>query len=181
MAQRKQKLLGSLGGIIVEIGAGTGANLPYYPHGIDYIAVEPNPFMHRYLKKEAESLDVKVDIRECTAEKIKLEDASVDVVVGTLVLCSVTNQLQVLREILRILKPGGIYCFIEHVAAPEKSALRAIQRLVRPCWKLVSDGCHPDRETLTVIRESGFETLEYESFRVGAPVVSPHIAGRATK
>lgn len=181
IAPRKKMLLGSLKGTIVEIGAGTGPNLHYYPQGINYIAVEPNTFMHGYLKKEAASLGIMIDIRDCAAEDIRIKDGSIDAVVGTLVLCSVANQSKVLREIFRILKPGGTYCFIEHVAAPKKSALRAIQHLLRPCWRLISDGCYPDRETLAVIQMSGFTTIDYESFRTGAPVVSPHIAGRAVK
>jgi ubiquinone/menaquinone biosynthesis C-methylase UbiE len=181
MMPRKQAMLQSLNGTVVEIGPGAGANFAYFPHGIHYIAVEPNPFMHRHLKKEAASMNIIIDLRECAAEKIELEDASADAVVGTLVLCSVADQRQVLREILRILKPGGTYYFIEHVAAPEKSVLRGIQRIFRLCWKITNDGCHPDRETLTVIQTSGFTTVEHESFRVCAPVVSPHIAGRATK
>jgi ubiquinone/menaquinone biosynthesis C-methylase UbiE len=178
---RKQALFQSLNGTIVEIGPGAGANFAYFPRGIHYIAVEPNPFMHRYLSKEADRMNFEIDLRGCSAENIDLGEASADAVVGTLVLCSVDDQRQVLREILRILKPGGSYYFIEHVAAPEKSILRIIQRVVRFCWKIVNDGCHPDRETLSVIQTSGFTTVEHISFHVGAPVVSPHIAGRAIK
>ena len=178
---RKQALLGSLKGTIVEIGAGSGANFAYYPRGIDYIAVEPNTYMHRHLNEEAGRWNVTPDIRACTAEKIELDHSSADAVVGTLVLCSVTDPTVVVREIRRILKPGGTYYFIEHIAAPKRSVMRAIQYLVRPFWKLTNDGCRPDRETLEIIQNAGFAVVEAESFRVGAPVVSPHIAGRAVK
>jgi ubiquinone/menaquinone biosynthesis C-methylase UbiE len=181
MMPRKQALLQTLSGTVVELGPGAGTNFAYFPRDIHYIAVEPNPFMHRHLQKEAANMNITIDLRECAAEKIELEDESADAVVGTLVLCSVADQRQVLREILRILKPGGTYYFIEHVAAPKKSVLRGIQRMFRLCWEITNDGCHPDRETLTIIQTSGFTTVEHESFRVGAPVVSPHIAGRATK
>lgn len=181
MEPRKRALFGTIRGTIAEIGAGAGPNLTYYPDDIKCIALEPNIFMHRYLKKEAERLWKKVDIRSNSAEKSALEDCSVDGVVGTLVLCSVKNQAEVLHEILRILRPGGTYYFIEHVAAPRNSFLWRTQRFLRPCWKFINDGCQPDRETLTLIQNCGFSHVEYESFRVTTPVVSPHIAGRAIK
>ena len=86
-----------------------------------------------------------------------------------------------LREIRRVLKPGGRFVFIEHVAAPEASWLRRVQRWLRGPWGVVADGCRPDRETEAAIRRAGFSRVEVERFRLRAGLVAPHIAGVAVR
>ncbi len=181
VAERKRALLGALSGTVVEIGPGAGANLSYFPPGIRWIGMEPNPFMHAYLRREAERHGLQVDLRTGSAERLEVEDASVDAVVSTLVLCSVANLLGVLEEIRRVLKPGGRFVFIEHVAAPQGTWLRSVQRAFRPLSKTFADGCHPDRETGRAIESAGFAPLDLEHFRAPAPIISPHIAGVAVK
>lgn len=181
MAERKRGLLGRLSGEVVEIGPGSGVNLSYLPREVRWTGIEPNPFFHPYIRKEAARLDRPVRLRVGLAEDLELEDASVDAVVGTLVLCSVDRVEAVLEEILRVLKPGGRYCFLEHVAAPEGSRLRWIQRAVRPVWSSLLDGCRPDADTRVRIARAGFAQLNWEDFRGPLPVVSPHICGFAEK
>lgn len=179
---RKRRLLGNLQGTVVEIGPGTGPNLPYYPEGIRWIGIEPNPYMHKYLRQEAERHGLEVDLRTGTAEHIDLPDGSADAVVSTLVLCSVGDQAQALREILRVLKPGGRYVFMEHVAAPRGTMLRRVQRGMRPVMKSLADGCNPDRETWVAIEQAGFSSVEIEHYRLpGSSFVAPHISGIAIK
>lgn len=177
----KQALFADLHGNILEIGPGTGANFPYYPAGIYWIGVEPNPFMHPYLRKEAEKFGLDIELRNGTAEHLELEDNSMDTVVSTLVLCSVEDLTRTLQEVLRVLKPGGRFIFFEHVAAPEKTWLRQVQSWVQPVWKVAFDGCHPDRETWVAIENAGFERVDYQHFQNPVPIVSPGIAGVATK
>jgi len=112
---------------------------------------------------------------------MEMPDASVDAVVSTLVLCSVDGHRDALAEILRVLRPGGRFVFIEHVGAPEGTWLRRLQRWIRPLWKPVADGCRPDRDTGDRILEAGFERVEMDRFRLPLPVVSPHVAGTAWK
>ncbi len=181
LADRKRALLADLKGLILEIGPGTGVNLPYYPPGIRWIGIEPNPFMHPYLRSKAERLGLRIDLRDGTAERLEVEDNSINAVVSTLVLCSVRDVRGTLQEILRVLSPGGRFLFIEHVAAPSGTWLRRVQRWVRPISKALADGCCPDRETWLMLERSGFEHVEYEPFRLPLPIVSPHIAGVATK
>ncbi|KAF3885256.1 MULTISPECIES: class I SAM-dependent methyltransferase [Nostocales] len=179
---RKQSLFGSLNGNVLEIGPGTGVNLAYFPKNINWIGIEPNPFMHSYLKIEAQKLNFNnIEIRTASSERIDAEDNSMDAVVSTLVLCSVPNLYNTLQEILRVLKPGGHFLFIEHVAAPQETMLRKIQSTIRPVWKLIGDGCSPDRETWIALDNAGFSNVNYEHFRAPVPIVSPHIAGVATK
>lgn len=110
------------------------------------------------------------------------EDNSMDVVVGTLVLCSVNNIDMALREIKRVLKPGGLYVFIEHVAAPDGTLLRLVQAAVDPLQQFVADGCHLTRKTGQSIRDAGFSSLSLDSVRLSnAYIISPHVYGVACK
>lgn len=181
LAERKRSLLGDLVGEVVEIGPGRGVNLSYMPREARWIGIEPNPFFHPYIQKEAARLDRSIQLKVRIAEDLGLPDASVDAVVGTLVLCSVVQVRTVLKEILRVLKPGGRYYFLEHVAAPHGSWLRCLQRAVRPVWSRVLDGCRPDADTQVRIARAGFSQIKWETFQVPLPVVSPHICGFAEK
>jgi ubiquinone/menaquinone biosynthesis C-methylase UbiE len=182
MADQKQALFADLHGNVLEIGPGTGPNLSYYPSDIHWIGIEPNPFMHPYLRREAERLGLDIDLSRGTAERLDVEDNSIDAVVSTLVLCSVDSLAATLQEVLRVLKPGGRFFFLEHVAAPEGTGLRRVQHWVRPLWKTLADGCHPDRETWVALENAGFERVDYQHFRADVPaIVSPQIIGVATK
>jgi ubiquinone/menaquinone biosynthesis C-methylase UbiE len=178
----KEKLFADLSGVVLEIGPGTGANLRYFMQpGIRWIGVEPNRFMEPYLEKEAKRLGIQIDLRTGLAHELPAEDNSVDVVAGTLVLCCVRDPQLSLKEVIRVLKPGGRFLFIEHVAAPRGTWLRFLQGCVRPIWSQLGDGCHPDRETWLALEAAGFDNLTYE--RVVAPslIVSPQIVGVAVK
>ena len=181
IAGRKRALFGGLRGVVVEIGPGAGANLPYLHSDVHWIGVEPNPYARPYLERAAQEAAVAHELREGDAERLPVEAASADAVVGTLVLCSVKDSGAVLREIQRVLKPGGRYVFIEHVAAPRGTWRRRLQRLVRTPWRIAADGCRPDRETLQAIRAAGFARVEAEEFLAPAGLVAPHIAGIAVK
>src|SRR5690242_6004104 len=100
--------------------------------------------MHRHLREAAERTQIPIEIRTLMAERLPAEDDSVDAVVSTLVLCSACDPARVLREIRRVLKPGGRFVFLEHVAAPQGTRLRTVQRWIRPVWRRIADGCHPD-------------------------------------
>ncbi len=182
VCDRKCNLFGNLHGDVLEIGPGTGANFPYYPKDMRWIGIEPNPYMHPYLQKEAEKVGLNnVDVRTISAERLEAEDNSVDAVVSTLVLCSVPDLKATLQEILRVLKPGGRFLFIEHVAAPKGTWLRRVQEGVRPVWKFLADGCEPARETWIALENAGFEHLDYERFEPSIPIVTPHISGVGIK
>ncbi|OUL35206.1 SAM-dependent methyltransferase [Nostoc sp. T09] len=181
VGDRKRSLFANLYGNVLEIGPGTGPNLLYYPKNIHWIGIEPNPSMHPYLQQAAVKLGLNIEIRTDIAECIKVEDNSMDAVVSTLVLCSVPNLASTLQEVLRILKPGGSFLFIEHVAAPNGTLLRRLQTIIRPIWKVLGDGCNPDRETWLAIENAGFSNVNYQHFEAPFPIVSPHIIGVGTK
>jgi ubiquinone/menaquinone biosynthesis C-methylase UbiE len=145
------------------------------------MGVEPNPFMQSYLREEAAKLGLPIDIRTGTADTLPVPDSSVDVVISTLVLCCVPSPQRCLQEVLRVLKPGGRFVFIEHVAAQRGTRLRRIQNLVTPLWRLLGDGCHPNRETWVDLEHAGFENVTCETITAPTPIVSPQIVGVATK
>lgn len=178
---RKRALLGGLHGEVLEIGPGAGANLAYFPRGVRWTGLEPNPAMHPYLMEEAQRLGMTIDLRDDRADGIDAPDDYFDSVVSTLVLCSVADPRLTLQEVYRVLKPGGRFVFIEHVAAPPDTMTRRWQRFLQPLWTPLGDGCHPDRETGATIESAGFRRVEIEPFRLPFPIVGPHIAGYAVK
>lgn len=157
-------------------------NLVYLPVGIRWIGIEPNTYMHGYLRELGLKLGLNIDIRVGTAEQLPVADNSMDAVISTQVLCSVNDPVRVLQEIQRVLKPGGRFLFVEHVAAAPGTTLRRWQRLARPVSALIGDGCHPDRETWSDIERAGFALIQLEHFEIESAVLSkPHIAGVAIK
>lgn len=183
--ERKRRLFTGLapGSTVVEIGPGTGINLQYLPEGTRYVGIEPNPHMHPPLRRKAEDLGLAVELREGTAEALALPDASADAVISTLVLCSVDAPAQALAEIRRVLRPGGTFYFIEHVAASEGSARHRAQRVIKPLWRRLADDCRPDRRTAALIESAGFAEVHLDRFRAGGVLnpVRPHIAGTAVR
>ena len=177
----KRMLFGSLAGRVLEIGPGPGTNLPYFRGDAEWIGVEPNPFMLEYIERAARELGRTVDVRTGSAEYLPFPTASVDAVACSLVLCTVHDVAAALREVRRVLRPGGTFAFIEHVAAPRGTALRVTQRVARPVWRALADGCHPDRETGAAIQDAGFARVEMVHFRAPLPVVGPHVAGLAIR
>lgn len=175
----KRGLFANLSGTVLEIGAGTGENFPYYPAGLRWIGVEPNVYMHPHLLERAKTHGIQGELRTGVAEKLPVEDGSVDAVVSTLVLCSVGDQDGVLREILRVLRPGERFLFIEHVVG--EGGLRTTQKLIKPVWRAVADGCELDRDTAAAVRRAGFSSVEIQAFAAPIWPASPHIAGVATK
>ena len=182
LGEIKQALLGNLNHKVLEIGPGAGANLAYYSNKIDWIGIEPNPYMHPYLEKEAQKHALsQIKLLQGTAEDLPVEDESIDTVVTTYVLCSVKDLDRSLQEIKRILKPGGKFIFIEHVAGECGTWTRRVQDGIEPVWKIIFDNCHPNRETWKSLENSGWEIVSYQQFQVSFPIVSPHIAGMVRK
>lgn len=181
--ERKVRLFGAIPPTLVELGPGSGANFRYYPRGTHVIAVEPNPMMHRLMRRQARRHEVELEVRHAGAEGMEVEGESVDLVVSTLVLCTVRDPELAISEVRRVLRPGGRFAFVEHVAAPPGTRLRRWQdRLHRP-WRWLGEGCHLNRDTERTLEGAGFTTLEVERFESAlrwAPF-APHIAGVAVR
>lgn len=181
----RSELLASLGGRVLEIGAGTGLNLPRYPAAVERVVLaEPDPHMRRRLAaRVAAEPRLHADIVDASADELPFPDGAFDAVVVTLVLCSVPNQARALAEIRRVLKPGGRFVFIEHVAAEGRPRRLRWQRRIEPFWKHLAGNCHLTRNTERAITEAGFalERIERESMRKVAPFVRPTIRGAAVR
>lgn len=159
----KREAFGGLPRTVLEIGAGSGANLRYLGPGTRVIAIEPNRYMHPYLRAAARRWGIHLDLREGTAERLPLPDASVSAVVSSLVLCGVRDPVAALREIRRVLQPGGRFWCVEHVRAPEGTALATLQRIVARPWRWFFEGCEC-RDVAGLLGAAGFASVEVEPF-----------------
>lgn len=177
----KDRLFEGLEGTLLEVGAGAGANLPHLPPAVRLVALEPNPFMHPFLLARAREEERSLALIQGTAEALPFPDESLEAVLSTLVLCSVGRPDRVLAEVLRVLKPGGRFLFLEHVGASEGTGLLRLQRWLRPAWRRLGDGCVLDQDTEAHLVAAGFRALDVDRFSVPFPLVSPHIAGIARK
>jgi ubiquinone/menaquinone biosynthesis C-methylase UbiE len=183
-AERRRQLLRGLTGRVVEVGAGSGVSFAHYPDSVsELIAIEPEPALRERAQRAAEGAPISVRVLEGVAERIPVEDSSVDAVVFAGVLCSVDDPLGVLDEARRVLKAGGELRFYEHVIA-HNARLRGLQRLLdATIWPRFFGGCHTTRDTETTLVSAGFKIEERERFSMRptllATPVAPRILGRA--
>ncbi|MFO8232083.1 MAG: class I SAM-dependent methyltransferase [Longimonas sp.] len=178
-AARKTTLLGGLRGTVIEIGPGTGLNLAYLNRDITYVGLEPNPHLHACIQSQMRRHRISGRVLQAPVEADVLPPNSADTVISTLVLCSVPDVSTALASIQRVLRPGGRFVFMEHIAANPDQGLHSVQTCVAPVWKRCFDGCHPNRATDRAIMQAGFDTVEMDYFDVRVPVIRPHCAGYA--
>jgi ubiquinone/menaquinone biosynthesis C-methylase UbiE len=179
--EMRQNLLAGATGRVLEIGAGTGVNLPHYNGNIESLVVtEPEPAMLRRLQRGVHEHTPDAQVLRAPAEDLPFEDDSFDTVISTLVLCGVDDQPRALREARRVLRPGGQLLFLEHVRSDDPGFARFQNRMN---WlnNLVV-GCDCNRPTLTTIEAEGFEVSQIErTMMPKAPkFVRPLIVGTAT-
>ena len=185
-AEHRRRLLADLSGRVVELGAGSGVSFAHYPATVtELVAVEPEEHLRAMAQEAAREAPVPVTVVEGVADALPLDDASMDAGVVTAVLCSVADPAAALRELARVIRPGGELRFFEHVAARSPRLARMQRALDATIWPRVNGGCHTHRDTEAAIRAAGFEIEECDrfSFRahiLGAPV-APRILGRARR
>lgn len=188
MAGYKAQLFNSLDNeaqIFLELGVGTGPNIKYYAKRpeMSIIAVDPNQHMEKYARAAASVAglqDSQFKFVQAVGEALPVATSSVDAVICTLVLCSVKDVAATLKEVKRVLRPGGSFLFIEHVAAPVGSSLRFWQDLLDPVQQFLVDGCHLTRNTLDNIQGANFTIVNVRNINVSnLAVFSPHIIGMA--
>lgn len=177
----RQSLLAAASGDVLEIGGGTGANLPFYrPEAGSLTITEPETAMVRRLERRAREQAPQATILRAPAEDLPFEDRTFDTVVSTLVLCGVSDQPRALRQLRRVLRPGGQLLFIEHVRSGDPRLARHQDRMNWMCQLVVCCDCN--RPTLTSIQETGFTVTDVEhlTFHNAPSFVGPLIVGRAT-
>jgi ubiquinone/menaquinone biosynthesis C-methylase UbiE len=171
LARRRRELLGDLHGHVVELGAGTGANLEAYGPAVTRLTLlEPSPAMADRLRARVArtTVDGEVDVIAAPGEALPLADASADAVVTTLVLCTVGDVDRTLAEIERVLRPDGRLVLIEHVAA-EDPRTRRLQRVLRRPWRVVGAGCHLDRDPRGALARRGWDVSGIHDERLPMP------------
>jgi ubiquinone/menaquinone biosynthesis C-methylase UbiE len=182
MANRRRRLVAQARGETLELGAGTGLNLPHYPEGLDRLVLaEPEPHMAKRLQRRLDDLGRDAELVSAPAEALPFDDDSFDTVVATLVLCTVSDPRRSLEEIRRVLRPDGSFLFLEHVRSDDARLARWQDRL-HGVWQAVGDGCNCNRRTLDLVREAGFDAHDVEraTWRRMPPLVRPLVSGRAS-
>jgi SAM-dependent methyltransferase len=186
-AALRARAMGQASGRTLEIGAGNGYNLPHYSATVTELVVsEPSPHMLRHLEQRLTTDPPPVgnwDLVQTGAESLPFPDASFDTVTGGYVHCTIPDPAAAIAEIARVLEPGGRYLFIEHVRDKPGSVLGRVQDLIEPVHVYVAAGCHPNRRTEGLIRNSALslDWIEHTKLPASSPSVRPIILGAARK
>jgi ubiquinone/menaquinone biosynthesis C-methylase UbiE len=164
VAEQRRKLLTLAQGDILEIGFGTGLNLPHYPAWVHQITtVDPNPGMNRRARRRVRQSKITVDQRVLSSEQLPFADNHFDCVVSTFTLCSIANVRQALGEVYRVLRLGGRLLLLEHGLSPEPN-VQKWQRRLNWLEMHLADGCHLDRNVRELVQALPFSAIEIEEF-----------------
>jgi ubiquinone/menaquinone biosynthesis C-methylase UbiE len=180
--RQRRKVVPHATGRVLEVGMGPALNLPFYDRSkVDLIwALEPNQGMRKLADERIESSGLDVRWLDLPGEEIPLDDHTVDTVVLTYTLCSITGWEQALGQMRRVLRPGGVLLFSEHGESPEPS-VRTWQHRVDPMWTRVAGGCHITRRIPELIEHTGFTIDQLDAGYLPGPKISAyHYWGRAT-
>ena len=183
LGRHRRALLHRVTGRVLEIGGGTGANLPFYGTGIDELVItEPEEPMARRLERKLGDYSLTARVVRASAEALPFDAESFDFVVSTLVLCTVDDPRRALQEIHRLLKPNGQLLFLEHVRSDDPRLAQWQDRL-HGLQLRIGHGCHCNRRTLETVVRAGFSIaeLEHDEFRKAPPIVRPLIVGAAQR
>jgi ubiquinone/menaquinone biosynthesis C-methylase UbiE len=164
LARQRRASLATAHGDVLEIGFGTGLNLPYYPETVRKITtVDPNVGMHRLAQKRVRRARIEIDQRLQSGERLPFEDNRFDCAVSTFTLCSIDNVGQALMEVFRVLQPGGRFLFLEHGLSPEPR-VQKWQRRLNWLHVRLANGCHLDRNMKELVAAQPFSSVEVDEF-----------------
>jgi ubiquinone/menaquinone biosynthesis C-methylase UbiE len=166
VAKLRGELLADVGGDVLEIGFGTGLNLPHYPEHVRRItAVDPNPGMGKLARRRIVEIGIAVDQHALRGERLPFEDEAFDCVVSTWTLCSVLDAERSLGQVYRVLRPGGRFFFLEHGISSDPG-VRKWQRRLNPVQRVLGDGCRLDLDMPILIRSQPFSDLDLVRFEM---------------
>jgi ubiquinone/menaquinone biosynthesis C-methylase UbiE len=181
MMGQRAKLIPLATGRVIELGIGTGLNLPFYDAKkvSAIIGVDPAVGMHRKARGRAQQITIPVETVALELEQIAAEDDSFDTAVSTFTLCTIPDAVAALNEVRRVLKPGGELLFCEHGLSPD-AGVHAWQQRIQPFWKPLAGGCHLDRNIPAIIEQGGFRIVEMETRYLKGPKPMTYVyRGRA--
>jgi ubiquinone/menaquinone biosynthesis C-methylase UbiE len=165
-------------GRVLEIGVGTGGNLPHYRDVDSITGIDPDPHMLRRAHKRAAKVDLPIELQQLGAEALPFPDASFDTVVATWVLCTIPDPQRALAEMRRVLEPHGQLLFAEHTLSRFPATARMQHRLT-PLWSRCAAGCRLDRDSLALIRQAEFRAVEVRPVGRERFTLTPVYAGSA--
>jgi len=169
-----------LSGRVVEIGFGSGFNVPFYPAGVDRVlAVEPSATAWNLAARRVGASSVPVEQVGLDGQSLPLDDASCDGAICTFALCTIPDAGAALAEVRRVLRPGGRFHLLEHGLAPDPR-VAAFQHRVEPIQRRVADGCHLTRDPLALVAEAGFAVTEVEQKYGAGPKAWAYLTRAAT-
>lgn len=168
--RQREKVVPRAQGRVLEVGIGTGLNLAHYDKAkvAKIVALDPALSMHRLARRRVARSGLEVELVDVSAETIPLRDASIDSVVVTYSLCTIPDPVAALKEMRRVLAPGGRLIFCEHGRAPEERVRRWQDRLT-PYWMKIAGGCHLNRDIPGLLGQGGFECLDLEAGYLPGP------------
>ena len=176
IGERRAALVGAVEGRVLDLGVGTGLNFPCYRRAAAVAGVDPDPYMIRQAsarlarlrraRPRRDAAGAAAALIQAPAEALPFSEGAFDTVVATLVFCTVRDPAAALREVRRVLRPGGTLRFLEHVRAPSPR-MAALQDRIQPLWSSFCAGCHPNRDTLAAIRAHGFAVEALETAKRG--------------
>lgn len=162
MTALRSRYVARAAGNVLEIGIGSGLNLPHYSEAVTHVTgLDPAAALTERARQRAAQARPAVEILQISGEEIPAEDARFDAVVCTWTLCSIPNVYAALREMYRVVKPGGHLYFVEHGLAPD-AGVQSWQRRLEPLWKKIGGGCHLTREADQLIQDAGFLLTELD-------------------
>lgn len=178
--KQRQKVIPQASGRVLEIGIGTGLNLPFYDRARvkSIVGVDPGLRMHRLALQRSQQAGLAVELIGVSAERLPVPDASFDTVVSTYTLCTIADPVAALKELRRALKPGGKLLFSEHGRSPDAQVLKWQTRL-QPYWMKVAGGCRMDRDIPALLEAAGFKPQVQSRYVPGPKVLSYHYWGEA--
>jgi len=163
VAAYRRRIVPRAHGRVLEVGIGSGLNLPLYGPAVQSLyGLDPSTELLQMTTRRAQQAGIDIQLFDRSAEQIPLEDRSVDTVVMTWTLCSIPDPLGALREMRRVLKPGGELLFVEHGLAPD-AGVRAWQHRLNPLWNRMAGGCNLDRKMDELIAAAGFRLTELDT------------------
>ena len=174
----RSKIVSKASGIVLEIGFGSGLNLPYYKNITKLYALDPSSELYKLAKDNILKFPFQIEYLNASAEKIPLADNCIDSVISTWNLCSIANPKIALGDIYRVLKPGGKFIFIEHGKSP-KSLIFRIQKILTPISEYLAGGCNLHREIDVLIKDAGFNIKKIENFKYKSKILYPMYSGVA--
>lgn len=176
LTEHRRYLVDGISGAVLDLGAGTGAMFPYFKEAtadsanVTLYAVEPDPHMRRQADERARKLGLDIEIESAGAEALPFADNSFDIVIASLVFCTIPDFDIALSEVARVLKPGGEFRFLEHVRG--EGTVGVVHDLLAPAWQTVAGGCHLNRETDEIFRtDERFELVDYTRLQTVSQVV----------